>query len=49
MRNHNRLLDKTLLYYGSYKGFGAIFGLFFFLFITIPVGIIRLLVRASRR
>jgi hypothetical protein len=48
MRNHNRFFDKTLLYYGGYKGFGAIFGLFFRVFITIPAGIVRLLIRASR-
>jgi hypothetical protein len=48
MRNHNQFFDKALLYYGSYKGFGAILGLFFLFFILMPIKLIRLLVRASR-
>ena len=32
MRNQNHLYDKALLYYGSYKGAGAIFSLFCFFF-----------------
>jgi len=48
MRNQNQLFDKALFYYGSYKGFGAIFGLFCLVFITIPIRLIRLLVRMSR-
>jgi len=49
MRNNDRFFDKALLYYGSYKGFGAIFGLFWLFFITIPIRLIRFMVRASRR
>lgn len=48
MRNQNHFFDKALLYYGSYKGFGAIFSLFVLVFILIPIKLIRLLVRATR-
>jgi hypothetical protein len=49
MRNQNQFYDKALLYYGSYKGAGAIFSLFCFFFIAIPIRLIRLLLRTARR
>jgi hypothetical protein len=49
MRNNEPFFDKALLYYGSYKGFGAILGLFWLFFIIIPIRLIRLLVRALQR
>jgi hypothetical protein len=49
MRNNDRFFDKAFLYYGSYKGIGAIFGLFWLFFVTIPIRLIRYLVRASQR
>jgi hypothetical protein len=48
MRNQNQFYDKALLYYGSYKGAGAIFSLFCLFFITIPIRLIRLLLRTAR-
>jgi hypothetical protein len=48
MRNQNHFFDKALLYYGSYKGFGAILSLFFLVFIIVPIKLVRLLMRASR-
>ena len=49
MRNQNHFFDKALLYYGSYKGFGAIFDLFVLAFIILPIRLIKLLVRVIRR
>jgi hypothetical protein len=49
MRNQNHLYDKAVLYYGTYRGAGAIFSLFCFFFITIPIRLVRLLLRTARR
>jgi hypothetical protein len=49
MRNQNHFFDKALLYYGSYKGFGAIFDLFVLAFIILPIRLIKLLVRVTRQ
>lgn len=48
MRKNDAFFDRALFYYGSYKGFGAIFGLFFLVFIAFPVRLVRLLVHALR-
>jgi hypothetical protein len=48
MRRNNDF-EKALFYYGTYKGFGAIFSLFFLVFITIPIKVLKLLVQASRK
>jgi hypothetical protein len=47
MRRNNDF-EKALFYYGTYKGFGAIFSLFFLVFIVIPIKVVKLLIRASR-
>jgi hypothetical protein len=47
MRGNNDF-EKTLFYYGTYKGFGAIFSLFFLVFIVVPIRVMKLLVRAAR-
>ena len=47
MRRNNDF-EKALFYYGTYKGFGAIFSLFFLVFIVIPIRIVKLFVRAAR-
>jgi hypothetical protein len=49
MRKNDAFFEKALFYYGSYKGFGAIFSLFFLVLIAFPVKLVRLLVDASRR
>jgi hypothetical protein len=49
MRRNDALFEKALFYYGSYKGFGAIFSLFFLVFIVIPVKLVRLLIKVSQR
>jgi hypothetical protein len=51
MPSHKAALTfvSLLLYYGSYKGAGAIFGLFCLFFITIPIRLIRLLLRVARQ
>jgi hypothetical protein len=49
MRKNDAFFERALFYYGSYKGFGAIFGLFFLVFIALPVKLVRLLVDVSRR
>ena len=46
MRRNN--YEKALFYYGTYKGFGAIFSLFFLFFIVIPIKVVKLLMRAAR-
>jgi hypothetical protein len=47
MRRNNDF-ERGLFYYGTYKGFGAIFNLFFLVFIVLPIKVVRLLVRATR-
>jgi hypothetical protein len=47
MRRNNDF-ERGLFYYGTYKGFGAIFSLFFLFFIALPIKVVKLLVRASR-
>jgi hypothetical protein len=49
MRHGDNLFNKGLFYYGTYKGFGAIFGLAWLFFVIIPIRLVRLLVRFSRR
>jgi hypothetical protein len=48
VRHNSNLFDKALFYYGSYKGFGAIFGLAWLFFIVMPIKVVKLLARASR-
>lgn len=47
-RQGDNLFNKGLFYYGTYKGFGAIFGLAWLFFVILPVRLFRLLVRTSR-
>lgn len=47
MRRNNDF-EKGLFYYGTYKGFGAIFSLFILVFIVIPIRAVKLLVQAAR-
>ncbi len=47
MRRNNDF-ERGLFYYGTYKGFGAIFSLFFLFFIVIPIKVVKLLMRAAR-
>ena len=47
MRRNNDF-ERGLFYYGTYKGFGAIFSLFFLVFIVIPIRVVKLLVRTAR-
>jgi hypothetical protein len=48
MRRNDDSFETALFYYGTYKGIGAIFSLFFLVFIFMPVKLVRLLVRMSR-
>lgn len=48
MRYNNNLYEKGLFYYGSYKGFGAIFGLFWLFFVVMPIKLVKFLLRSSR-
>jgi hypothetical protein len=45
----NNDFEKALFYYGTYKGFGAIFNLVFLVFLIVPIKVVKLLVRASRK
>jgi hypothetical protein len=47
MRRNNDF-ERGLFYYGTYKGFGAIFTLFFLVFIVLPIKVVKLFVRATR-
>jgi hypothetical protein len=46
--HRNNDFEKALFYYGTYKGFGAIFSLFLLVFIVIPIRVVKLLVRPAR-
>ena len=44
----NNDVEKALYYYGTYKGFGAIFSLSVLVFIVIPIRVVKLLARVAR-